>query len=410
VGATPVLQSLKADLSANLSAADVVTQIEKCSQALDALSNLSNPDTYLAVWYAPYQDQVYWSDYPVNVYFYGENSLAAPPPQGASNYCYNAQVPGQDPAAPEGQVYSYILAFPAFLEALCIWLTAAKALAPSTFVDDYGGSVLTPAWQFMKDQHDKIVNEGITDLSPMPYIGSAPPGGFMPGLGPVSIFPYATDDGAAPFYGGPVGTSDPIWAPAGSGLPAPSPVAWTGSMLANWWPSYPDGRGSLTGVGASNVLLSSGGFIRPADGRATGIEYGTVEVFSGYSVVGVYVLDFGVGDGMLDPDSTDLAAYTKFQIRLMETRREVYIGVGLLGVWNTINTLGAIIGQAPLARPNQADWSFRQISSVVGLNSLRGIREFITSTPPADTPPPAGFLLPFREVLEVLPKAPSYSW
>jgi len=368
---TPVLQGLKADLSTNLTAADVEARIEKCSQAVDALSNLVS-DAFGGVWYAPYQDQVYWTDYPDFTSGSGDN------------VGYNAQVPGQDATAPAGNVYSWVLALPAFLQALCIWLTVARALAPTTFVADYNASVLTPAWQFLKEQHDKILNQGIIQLSPIYWSPALGGGNTLGGEMPVG----------GPLPGGPVGTPDPIWAgPAG---PAPKPIPWTGSIL------YQGLQESSTGLvqafaGVTPLAAPPGtvGFF------GASIEYGAVEVFSGFSAMGTYVLDFGTGDGQLDPTSSDLSAYNKFQLRLVKKSHDVYIGVGLPGLWNTINTVGAIVGQPPLPRPNPADWSFRTISDIVGgLTSLRAIGQFIVSTPPDDTPSTPS-VVSFRTLLEV---------
>jgi hypothetical protein len=362
------------------------------------------------VWYAPYQDQLYWTDYPNNICFYGEKDPTQPPPQGASNYCYCAQVPGPDPNAPPGNVYSYVFALPAYVQALCIWLAVAQALAPTTYLADYGESVLIPAWQFLKAQYDKIVSEGITVLSPIPYIGNAPPGGYMPIGGPVGYIPPGLIPAGIPglwtattlLFGGPVGTAKPIWASAGSNQPAPAPVAWTGAMLNNWWPNYPDGSGNLTGVahtsGSAAPIIWDASHV-----EANAVIYGTVEVFSGYSEMGLYLLSFGVGQGQLDPNSSDLAAYHKFLVRLMKTTQDVYIGVGLLALWKIINSFGAIVGIPLLPRPTLPDWSLRQVGAILGLTSVSAILEFMKSTPPNDTKGGAGSLRGVLEVLNPLP-------
>jgi hypothetical protein len=403
--ATSVLQGLTADLSASLSPADVEARIEKCSQTLDSLSNLV-PDAYGGVWYAPYQDQVYWTDYPNNICFYGENDPTQPPPQGASNYCYSAQVPGQDQNAPPGNVYTYILALPAYLQALIIWLTVARALAPTTYLADYGESVLTPAWQFLKAQYDKIVNEGITKLSPIPYIGNAPPGGYMPSGGPVGYAPpglIPNLTGGTLFYDGPVGSADPIWAPPGSSQSAPAPVAWTGSMLNNWWPNYPDGSGTLTGVAHTTGLADVPTIWNASHVEANAVVYGTVEVFSGFSEIGLYLLSLGVEEGQLDPNSSDLAAYHKFLVRLMKTTQDVYTGAGLLALWKILNSIAAIVGIPLLPRPTLPDWSLREVGNILGLTSLSAILEFMKSTPPDDTAGVGGSLRGVLDVLNPLP-------
>ena len=369
-GPTSVLQGLKADLSANLSAAEVEERIEKCSQGLDELSDIATPDASGGVWYAPNQDQTYWTDY-------------NPQPEAGADLGYNAQVPGQDPSAPEGNVYTYVLALPAFLQALCIWLTVAEALAPATFLADYGNTVLNPAWQFLNAQHNKIVSQGIVQLSPLPWT-------------PASLLPQMPSGGPLP--GGPVGTPDPIWMAPGSGRPAPTPVSWTGSILYN----------GLTEARLSGAAFGAFAGVAPVFDSPPGesligasIEYGAVEVFSGFSEVGTYSVTFGIGNGLLDFTSSDLSAYNKFRIRLLKKTHDVYVGVGLPGVRNAIDVFAGVLGLEPLPSPSPADWSFRELSGIAGgMTSLSAILNFIRTTTPNDIPGnlPAGS---FRAALEV---------
>ena len=88
------------------------------------------------------------------------------------------------------------------------------------------------------------------------------------------------------------------------------------------------------------------------------IEYGAVELFSGCSSMGLYKITTEEIKAM-DGD----AVFNKFQLRLLKRAKEVYIGVGLLNVWKIINDLKRIVGDAPLPRPNFADWSVRNILS-----------------------------------------------
>src|SRR5262249_37071642 len=79
------------------------------------------------------------------------------------------------------------------------------------------------------------------------------------------------------------------------------------------------------------------------------IKYGAVERFSGSSSVVDYKITFQDINAMA---ASDTGPFNKFQIRLAKKAKDVYVNVGLLDVWNTINRLKAIVGDAPLPRPN----------------------------------------------------------
>lgn len=92
-------------------------------------------------------------------------------------------------------------------------------------------------------------------------------------------------------------------------------------------------------------------------------------------------------------DSTDPSPYNKFQIRLLKRAIDVYVGVGLLQVWNVTNSLNAIIAAPPMPRSSYAGWSFRQILQGSKFQpdparkqfSLYGLAKFIKHTLPLDT-------------------------
>lgn len=92
--------------------------------------------------------------------------------------------------------------------------------------------------------------------------------------------------------------------------------------------------------------------------------------------------------------ASDASASNKFQIRLEKKAKDVYVAVGLRDVWELINRLKAIVGDAPLARPNFADWSFRNIIGMAqipprqdGSVHLSDVARFLTNTVPLDTAP-----------------------
>jgi hypothetical protein len=220
---------------------------------------------------------------------------------------------------------------------------------------------MSRALQVLQTYHEKIANEGIIRLSPIYGI----------------LTRWAFD-----------------WLPMNrSGSTLPPPTVWTGNSLAQ------------VGVPADRVAPFVG-VILPPDGPVGQyrILYGAVEKFSGASAIGTYVIQIGAYDepGWLSYYSTDPSAYHKFQIRLLKKTKDLYVAIGLLDVWKAINSVRSILGEAPLSRPNYADWSFRAISNIVGQASLRAIQRFIVSTPPIDTPQtPSLIPVGFRTLLAV---------
>src|SRR5262249_30206174 len=134
------------------------------------------------------------------------------------------------------------------------------------------------------------------------------------------------------------------------------------------------------------------------------IEYGAVEKFSGLSSMG----DYNIKLDEIRAMSSDSSPYDKFQIRLWKRVMDVYLGVGLLDVWKSINGLRALVGSDPLPIPtfggiSIAGWSFRYLMNTARIPPqtgslsqgtifmqgfhLRDLAKFIESTPPHDTLP-----------------------
>lgn len=327
-----------------LSKEDRTTHIVPLLASLGALS----PE--VPIWEAVFAPQIYWSD--PNQYFalniFGQESDAG----------YGPQQPAQ--AAPNSDtVFAYVYVLPAYLYVLFAFLAVAGVIDPD-FVKNYAGTPGGPlpdsirgAANLLKGRHDTIFG-GITQLSPGYWDGKS------------------------------------LWAYLAPLLIKVTPTP--GSIL---WP----------GVSPIPPLLQPGQIGLPrGDTTGANIEYGAVEKFSGYSSMANYQLSFGTD---IDPNSTDPSPFNKFQLRLLKRAKDVYTSVGLLHVWNTINSLRKIVGDAPSPRPNFADWSFKndiiKVSKFpVPANrkvSLLAIAKFIKHTPPLDTDQRPSFTTSFRELL-----------
>jgi hypothetical protein len=116
------------------------------------------------------------------------------------------------------------------------------------------------------------------------------------------------------------------------------------------------------------------------------IEYGAVELYSGYSVIESSYAIY---------DNDDPGWNNKLQLRALRKAKNVYAAIGLPAVWTTINQLLKLTGQAQIPRPSFADWSFRNevipTTGIVpdpstGMYSLLAVAQFINNTLPIDTP------------------------
>jgi hypothetical protein len=250
-------------------------------------------------------------------------------------------------------VFNYTYVLPAYMYALFAFLSVAGCLNP-TFATEYADTIIRPAASLLQAKHDTIFNGGGDPLSS--------PNGI------VRLFP---------------------WYPGQSNK---WPWRWNGQLLWQLRSSpqkgfYPPGMSALSSPDGVNI------------------EYGAVETYSGYSSIANYALIFS---SAFSSDSTDSAPFNKFQIRFLKRAKDVYVGVGLLAVWNTINKLKALVGDPLVPRPNFADWSFRNdIAPLVanGLDaptSLRSVANLINNTPPADVPQNAFIpYLSFRSLLSI---------
>ncbi len=312
-------------------------QIEICITALQALGTSS-------AWEAPFSEQVFWTDAGSNVW---ANKYSVPIDRG-----YGDQSPTADST---GAVFNYTYVLPVYLQAVYIFLAVGTSLDPK-FSANYGASVLEPAVNALQTYHDKILNDGVTKLSPAPWDSS-------------SLLPTLLDDPASAVKINPAGLS-PVAATSISVplLPSPQPVA--PFVPPNWNPQ------ELGGVS---------------------IEYGAVEKFSGCTSMGTYAVPLPIPAGP--------GPFHKFKLRVLKKAKDLYDLVGLYSVWTTINRLKSIAGVPLLTGPSFAVWSVRndlfseaQIAvPTTGIFSLRDAFNFIQNTAPIDTPVTG--TLSFRKLL-----------
>jgi hypothetical protein len=316
-------------------------EVQKTIDALNGLAarDVSGPDDPL--WQVPFVDPVFWTDagshmWPVLI----AGSLLVPVDRG-----YGTQAPPT--VGPEGVlVFNYFYVLTAYIEALFAFLAALEALLPDfrkRFPDQV--AKLREVVNTLQDRHDTIVRRGgITPISP----------GFWDRQ---KLLDTLTDLGRQPALAG-----IPV-------VPGFTPLA-PPPLIPLPFPLLPEQLGGVN------------------------IEYGAVETFSGTSSMGDYKITFQDIEAM--PAS---AAFNKFQIRLDKRAKDVYVAVGLLDVWRIINRLKAILGDAPLLRPNFADWTVRKDilnegalprripPRQDGFFHLSDVFRFLKNTVPQDTPP-----------------------
>jgi hypothetical protein len=168
----------------------------------------------------------------------------------------------------------------------------------------------------------------------------------------------------------------------------PAWTDWNGQSLG-FWAVVQDGSGSpdvvpgLSPLGGSIEVLNS----LEASRAGVNIEYGAVDVFSGYSSMGNYPLMFS---DMFPWGSTDAGPARKFQMRVMARVNHVAIQSGMK-IWLAINHLRAMTGAPPLPPYFHSTWSLRFLASMVfdGTKpmSLLEFKRFLRDTPPTDTDP-----------------------
>jgi hypothetical protein len=333
--AQAVLDSLKGLLIAQppLTSVQANDEIQKCVATIDKLS----PDI---IWTVVFSDQIYWTD--AGVY--------TTPIRGTSiDAGYGEQAPfgsGQD------LVFSYTYILPAYLDALFIFLTVAGSL-DQNFVTDYT-TVIEPAATLLKTRHDTILN-------PRANVGGAFQALDVPEplSGIVPLLPYTLNVNA-------------------NGNTFREPWHWDGQTISNLLSAVQQ-QGAFGPPGVTSLSGFHSG---------VNIEYGAVDVFSGYSSMADYNLIFSDD---FPANSTDPAPFNKFSIRVLRRAKNVYTAVGLGKVWTIVNDINRLIGDPLMPRPNFGDWSFRAITGSVaapdGSVSLKAFASFLKNTPPLDTAP-----------------------
>jgi hypothetical protein len=290
----------------------------------------------------------------------------ADPATPSTQYCFNCQ--GRtfnysfDPGADNNNlVFNYVYVLPAYLQAIMIFLAVAAALEPDFQAATKEGDNIRSAAQDLLRLHDRI-KAGIVHI-PAPN----------------------SDDMTSP-------TDDPN-----------PDTGWSDQMAAGhyiftWWESP-----SLLGP----------------------YPYGAVNLYSGYYSLGSYpLLDLSSGPPQYGPfigpgpftnantlPGTDfyIKPVSKYLLRTLSRAKAVYREIGLSTVWETINRLRSLVGDAQMERPNFGDWSLREVFTILGyprnqlLGTLLTVRTLIVylraSTPFYLAPPP----ISLRQLLKGLP-------
>jgi len=156
------LQGLQEFAGGNPSRAQASSYINICITALDTLGPGVQPnlnwETTLGWW-------PYWTDF-------GQYSCDCPTIGGTVYTSQDAGYGAQQPSPnPDGTVFLYIYVLPVYLQAIGIFLAVAGALDPN-FATDYA-NVLRPSASFLQSIHDKILQSGLTQLSPPAISGNS---------------------------------------------------------------------------------------------------------------------------------------------------------------------------------------------------------------------------------------------
>lgn len=354
--AVTALQSLPSLAKEQLTEHDVTDELQG---PLNSVNKLAPPDVLNlgggqgaglgGPWLVPYQLQFFWSDSDSPDVAWPPASFGVVGPAMPAGY-------GQLAPAQDSLVFNYTFILPQYIRAVAAFLAVGIVIDPN-FGKNWGDTVIRPTARLLRGVHDYVRNNGLTKLSP--------------GLWNVQTLAS--------------------WLQVGS---LPGEYTCSASLLGR--PSGPTGVFPILNGGS----ILNGFFI----GQAVGvkIEYGAVEKFSGFNSVGMYTFIPPLGLAPTDPRPNG-----KFQIRLLRRVKDVYIGTGMPDVWNLINQLNAVVGDAPLPAPSFADWSFRKdIEPVAGVTrsdgslSLRDVQNLIAQTPPDDLPPNTLFTT-FRDLLSV---------
>ena len=331
VNALADARAIMADLNNLISAHPPLDESARDGKVETCISTLQKLSPEDPLWMAPFNDQVFWNDAGLHMW------VRFVPVAGGSfpvDTGYGEQAP---PASGTGEVFNYFYILPAYMEAKLIFITVAAGLFPGDFGQRYADHVLRPAAKLLQDRHDKIMS-GITQLFP----GHLNHQMLIDALD-VLARAASSSNTVVPSQ---VGIT-PLVDPPSTPFPVPPPAEIMGGV---------------------------------------NIEYGAVEKFSGVSSMGLYKITIDEINTMVGD-----AAFNKFQLRLLKKAKEVYVNVGLQDVWNVINDLKGIVGDAPLPRPNFADWSVKNILDTAriprradGLFHLLDLVKFIQGTVPHD--------------------------
>jgi hypothetical protein len=327
------LQLVKDYIGASVTREQALNQIEPCLTTLNTLTFTEDSYWYLSAHWLQ-NLSFYWSDkglFQGTCYYAtlsGGGGRAPSPEVVTSDVGYGQQLP---PTTADGAVFNYIYILPSYLYAISIFIGVAGSYIANFAQDPDLGPILQSSVAQLQTIHNLIRDNGIKQLLP------------------------------------------PNWSTNGPLGLACNPSTLTSSRGI---------RLTYTGSGydPSNAL----------------IEYGAVDLFSGFgSVDGEYQIQAANGGNIstvLATGTYDSITYRKMLVRAMKRQKDVYVGIGLKTVWDTINRLLVMLGQPQMPGPAFSDWSFRQVFQVsqfpaIGSGlSLRSLAYFIMAADPADTP------------------------
>jgi hypothetical protein len=239
---------------------------------------------------------------------------------------------GDQAPATSGNVFNYTWVLPAYLYTVSTLISVGLIIDP-TFQQDRDPDVAAAA-SLLQSVHDYIYKTGMTKLSP----------------GPCSY-----------------------------------------QNLSQWWsnvqiPSFFIGNPNQAIKGIIPGPSSQVGTLPldlPDNKRSIRIEYGVVEKFSGFGSVGMYSLQ-GPFDENFNYDGA-------FQIRLESRNKDVYVGTGLKGLQDTIDSLNHLLGKPTSTGPGPGDWSFRHdiagpanVTRADGTLHLSDLMAYLKENSPAD--------------------------
>jgi hypothetical protein len=231
----------------------------------------------------------------------------------------------------DGLIFNYVYVLPYFMRTIMMYLAVGAALEPDTFVQTHASQIRSLCITQLQMYHDQIVDGDQTN----------------PGI--VNVLAPPLDCFATPSWD------------------SKAPWAWmkTGSDYMTW--DMPPGNYNI-----------DGSFAQP---------FGAVSAYGGFAAVAGYP--------SLNPVPQDQRSYTRFfakyLLRALAQRKAVYQGIGLPAVWNALQRMKALVGDAPLGTC-PGDWSFKEIYDLVGVQaqgqqlihtlSMRGLTAFLDNTPP----------------------------